>query len=373
MIRAIVVDDEVLSLGFMERKLKEVGGVEVVATFSDSSVVLESVREVDFDVAFLDIAMGKVSGIDLAEQLMHHHKDVQIVFATAFEDYAIQAFELNSIDYLLKPVSKQRLIKTIQRLEQKIKPEAVSTTIPAKKETLSINSLGGLVVFYGDELIKWKMAKVKELFAFFLTHHDQYVDRDHLLDQLWPEYDYKKAKVYLHTSISYLRQLLKSYGYEGVITFQANKYKLTLDHFEWDLLAFEQLDVTTLKLKEDKLVQLEKMVEAYKGGYLEHEGYGWAREKANTIQAKYMKLLEHMSDYFQQIHARDSYIITIKRLLQQNPYSEKYVQQLMNHHIRVGERPEAIKVYQDFKKLLDEELGIMPAQSTRAVYQSIVN
>ncbi|WP_368505013.1 response regulator [Alkalihalophilus sp. As8PL] len=372
MIRAIVVDDEVLSLAFMEKKLKEVGGVEVVATFSDSSVVIESVSNVAFDVAFLDIDMGKVSGLDLAEQLMHHHKNVQIVFATAFKDYAIQAFELNSIDYLLKPVIKQRLLKTIQRLEQKIKPEAVSV-MPDKKETLSITSFGGLVVSYGDHMIKWKTSKVKELFAFLLTHHDQYVDRDHILDQLWPEYDYKKAKVYLHTSISYLRQLLKGYGYVSVITFQANKYKLRLDQFQWDLLAFDQLDIATFKLTDDNVGQMEKVIEAYKGDYLEREGYDWAREKMILIQAKYIKLLEHLSDYFQQIHARDLYVCMVKRLLQQNPYSEKYVQQLMNYYIHVGERREAIKVYQDFKELLNEELGIMPAHSTRAVYHTIVN
>jgi two-component system, LytTR family, response regulator len=374
MIKAIIVDNEELALEFMKRKLNEFDEIEVVASYTDSRDLIEKLQLLEFDVAFLDIEMGEVSGIDIAEQLINLNRDIQIVFVTAYQDYAIQAFEMNSVDYLLKPVIKGRLVKTIKRLENKKIQQSPSPREKIKREDiLSINSLGDLSVTFLGSIIKWKTAKVKELFAYLLTHQDSYIDRDILLNQLWPGLDYKKAKVYLHTSMSYLRQLLKEYGYSEAVTFQDNKYKLTLDKFTWDIQLFDYIETInpiTLPSQVEKIKNLQK---AYKGDYLQNEGYLWVNDRAKMIRKKYMRILELLCDYYHKHNKQHDYVETLEQLIKYNPYSETYIRQLMTIHIELGNRIEAINIYQDFKERLDEELGILPDKLTLSLYSSVLS
>lgn len=374
MIKAIIVDNEELALEFMKRKLNEFDEIEVVASYTDSKDLIEKLQLLEFDVAFLDIEMGEVSGIDIAEQLINLNRDIQIVFVTAYQDYAIQAFEMNSVDYLLKPVIKGRLVKTIKRLENKKIQQNPSPREKIKREDiLSINSLGDLSVTFLGSIIKWKTAKVKELFAYLLTHQGSYIDRDILLNQLWPGLDYRKAKVYLHTSMSYLRQLLKEYGYSEAVTFQDNKYKLTLDKFTWDIQLFDYIEIInpiTLPSQVEKIKNLQK---AYKGDYLQNEGYLWVNDRAKMIRKKYMRILELLCDYYYNDNKQHDCVETLEQLIKYNPYSETYIRQLMTIHIELGNRIEAINVYQDFKKRLDEELGILPDKLTLSLYSSVLS
>jgi two-component system, LytTR family, response regulator len=374
MIKAIIVDNEELALEFMKRKLNEFDEIEVVASYTDSKDLIEKLQLLEFDVAFLDIEMGEVSGIDIAEQLINLNRDIQIVFVTAYQDYAIQAFEMNSVDYLLKPVIKGRLVKTIKRLENKKIQQNPSPREKIKREDiLSINSLGDLSVTFLGSIIKWKTAKVKELFAYLLTHQGSYIDRDILLNQLWPGLDYRKAKVYLHTSMSYLRQLLKEYGYSEAVTFQDNKYKLTLDKFIWDIQLFDYIEIInpiTLPSQVEKIKNLQK---AYKGDYLQNEGYLWVNDRAKMIRKKYMRILELLCDYYYKHNKQHDCVETLEQLIKYNPYSETYIRQLMTIHIELGNRIEAINVYQDFKKRLDEELGILPDKLTLSLYSSVLS
>lgn len=374
MIKAIIVDNEELALEFMKRKLNEFDEIEVVASYTDSKDLIEKLQLLEFDVAFLDIEMGEVSGIDIAEQLTNLNRDIQIVFVTAYQDYAIQAFEMNSVDYLLKPVIKGRLVKTIKRLENKKIQQNPSPREKIKREDiLSINSLGDLSVTFLGSIIKWKTAKVKELFAYLLTHQGSYIDRDILLNQLWPGLDYRKAKVYLHTSMSYLRQLLKEYGYSEAVTFQDNKYKLTLDKFTWDIQLFDYIEIInpiTLPSQVEKIKNLQK---AYKGDYLQNEGYLWVNDRAKMIRKKYMRILELLCDYYYNHNQQHDCVETLEQLIKYNPYSETYIRQLMTIHIELGNRIEAINVYQDFKKRLDEELGILPDKLTLSLYSSVLS
>ena len=71
------------------------------------------------DIVFLDIQIPEINGIELAEQLLEMKPKLSIVFVTAFDNFAIKAFELNALDYILKPVRKERLLNTVERIKQK--------------------------------------------------------------------------------------------------------------------------------------------------------------------------------------------------------------------------------------------------------------
>jgi len=114
-IRAYVVDDEGLAVKRLTRLLEATGRVEVVGSATDPEAALAFLQRNGVDVLFLDVQMPGLSGFDLLERLSSHPF---VVFTTAYDRYAIDAFSVNSIDYLLKPIEPERLERAIDKLEQ---------------------------------------------------------------------------------------------------------------------------------------------------------------------------------------------------------------------------------------------------------------
>jgi two-component system LytT family response regulator len=115
MLRAFIIDDERLAISRLERLLKATGRVEVAGTETDPESALETLRAHPVDVIFLDIQMPGLTGFDLLARL---DQDVLVVFTTAYDRYAIEAFAVNSVDYLLKPIEPERLDRALDKLER---------------------------------------------------------------------------------------------------------------------------------------------------------------------------------------------------------------------------------------------------------------
>lgn len=115
MIRAWLVDDEKLALTRLARMLRETGKIEVAGTSTDPEEALASLRETPVDALFLDIEMPGLNGFELLSRLAN---PPAVVFTTAYDQYAIKAFEANGTDYLLKPVAPESLDRAIAKLER---------------------------------------------------------------------------------------------------------------------------------------------------------------------------------------------------------------------------------------------------------------
>jgi two-component system LytT family response regulator len=115
MIRAFLVDDEELATRRLARMLKETGKVEVVGVSNDPADALARMPGVAFDVLFLDVQMPEISGFDLLSRL---DGEPLVVFVTAFNEFALRAFEVNSVDYLVKPVERDLLNRAVRKLER---------------------------------------------------------------------------------------------------------------------------------------------------------------------------------------------------------------------------------------------------------------
>src|SRR5687768_5236284 len=114
-IRAFVIDDERLALDRLRRLLADTGRVEVVGAATDPEAAIERLRAEPVDVIFLDIQMPELSGFELLARL---DADVPVIFTTAYDQYAIEAFAVNSVDYLLKPIEPVRLDRALDKLQR---------------------------------------------------------------------------------------------------------------------------------------------------------------------------------------------------------------------------------------------------------------
>jgi DNA-binding LytR/AlgR family response regulator len=116
-LRALIVDDEDLARSALRRLLVEAGDVEIVGEASNGVEALESIAELKPDVVLLDIEMPGFDGFEVVQQL---ENPPVIVFVTAYDEYAVRAFEANAIDYLLKPVRPERLERALRRVRERL-------------------------------------------------------------------------------------------------------------------------------------------------------------------------------------------------------------------------------------------------------------
>ena len=113
-LKTIIVDDEPLALKLLAAKLKKVPNVEVIAQCSNGREALNAVVELAPDLLFLDIQMPGISGLDVVKQLQNDTMPL-IVFATAYEQYALEAFDAYAVDYVLKPIDDERIQRAVAR------------------------------------------------------------------------------------------------------------------------------------------------------------------------------------------------------------------------------------------------------------------
>ena len=123
-LRAVVVDDEQLARDELCYLLDEVGGVEVVGQAGNGLEALEAIGRSSPDLVFLDVQMPGLTGFEVARRLTDRHPPITVIFVTAFDQHAIEAFEVNAVDYLLKPIEAGRLENAVQRARRRMVPTA---------------------------------------------------------------------------------------------------------------------------------------------------------------------------------------------------------------------------------------------------------
>jgi DNA-binding LytR/AlgR family response regulator len=111
----LILDDEPLAIRLLESYIDRVDGLELIKSCSNAMDALTIIRNRKIDLLFLDIQMPKITGIDLLRSL---HKRPSVIFTTAYRDYAVEAFDLDVIDYLVKPISFERFLRAVSKVLQ---------------------------------------------------------------------------------------------------------------------------------------------------------------------------------------------------------------------------------------------------------------
>lgn len=123
LLRALIVDDEYPAREELRCLLSRCACIEIVGEAADAREAMKLIRALDYDVVFLDICMPGISGIDLVRELRALKKAPGIVFVTAYEEYAVEAFTVGAVDYLVKPISEERLMEVVARLKERLKAD----------------------------------------------------------------------------------------------------------------------------------------------------------------------------------------------------------------------------------------------------------
>ncbi|GCC52587.1 DNA-binding response regulator [Chryseotalea sanaruensis] len=160
-IKAIITDDEVAARNVLSQLLEmEYPSIEVIAKCHDIPSTVAIIKEQNPDVVFMDIQMPQYAGYEIVN--FFDQINFEIIFVTAFDQYAIKAFELNAVDYLVKPINRQRLTQAIEKLQLRVESQKMAERYHLLKESLQSKTHDHIVI---AELGKQNIVKLNDIIA----------------------------------------------------------------------------------------------------------------------------------------------------------------------------------------------------------------
>ncbi len=262
--KIVAVDNEPRALHMLEILLGQVNGSHEIITFSDPIEALTYLQRTPVDMAFLDVDMPKMTGLNIADHLLELDDPPAVVFVTGFDEYAYQAWDVEAIDYILKPYSAQQLARAIERYEKRYLPLRKSRS---SEHDVHIQCFPDFDVFVDDKPIDFRHKKSKELLAFMVHNRGAWVSVDKVIFALFESDDEETSKNYYRGILYRLRQILIAAGIPDLIE-----------------TAYGKCRVDTRKFSCDYYRYLEGAREGFSGEYMSE--YTWAEATSAILQRK---------------------------------------------------------------------------------------
>ncbi len=362
MIRAIIVDDEWYNLEEIADLLIATGAFSEPRKYLNPVIALKEAEINKPEVAFVDIEMPVINGINFARKLNLINPDIVVVFVTAWNQYAVDAFDVNALDYILKPINQVRFKKMIDRVKYEI------FNLRAKMvRDLQISCFGNLQVQIDHVPIKWERAKSEELFAFLLMHHNKYVSKEVIIEYLWPEYETQKALQILQTAVSRIRTIFSELDTQVEICYHQSAYCLSITDAKCDLFGMELTLQSFKHTDEEDLKKLDDAIELCRKGFLSEHGYLWSFEKDEEIKQQLVLILKALIEPKSSRlgKGRLKYLRCLAELL---PYEDSINYQLLQIYINIGYESVARQYYKWLVKTLKDQYDIEPSQRIKKLF-----
>jgi len=238
---AILVDDEDLSRESLEYALKRVAPNAEIYSTSNVKEALKFVKTNGVDVAMLDINMPEMDGLTLAKEMKDARPEVNIIFVTAYSEYAVDAFKQHESGYLLKPAKPEDIERELQRLEM------VDRTPAAKNEQTKgfyIQCFGRFEIFQDGKPIVFGRSAEKEILAYLVSLHGAGCNTNEICGALWEDsVTQKKRKDYFRVLINSLKKNLEDLGLNDFLIKQRNYFAIDPDKVKCDYFDFLNGDI----------------------------------------------------------------------------------------------------------------------------------
>lgn len=263
----LALDDEELMLWALTDSLEKVFNEnDIIKGFEESQDAIGFVKSLGnkpLDYAFLDIRLRGSNGIDVAKEIKKLKPKTKILFCTAYSDRAIDAFGVNAVGYLLKPITPEKIRNSLEQLSLMFSNIG---DIPTEKK-VEIKTFGNFDVFVDKKPIHWKRLKAKELLALLVDKKGASVTNVEIAITLWEDDNKVKS---VPTIISSLRHTLKDYGVEDILIRSRNHTAIDTTKVLCDVYEFYDGKATALNL--------------YQGEYMAN--YSWAEFTNAYLQSQ---------------------------------------------------------------------------------------
>lgn len=367
--KVVLIDDEKLALEYLEYQLNLIGDLEIVGKYTDPLQGKQAIENHDIDIVFLDIHIPEINGIELAELLLERNPDLQVVFVTAHDEYAIKAFELNALDYMLKPVRKDRLKLTVQRMSQR-KAETAGSAL-FHHDNWQIRMFDEFTIADGNQKnwsLHWRTVKAQEIFYYLLHRRGKIVSKATLVELLWPEFDYQKGSAQLYTAVYHIRKTLQPFGDRVLLQKKTDGYVLKLEGIYLDVDEFERFLQSEMRLTDDSVSQYERMLKLFTGEYLEGHDYMWAEHERQRYQLHWIRMKTNLVHWYVNDREFEKAFKHCENICRRYPMEEQAQFMLMKICDRMGNHFLIQSQYALIESIMNKELNEQPDPEIRQWY-----
>ena len=235
--RILCLDDEPLALKLLVTMIEKVKPDAEVESFRIQTELLEAAEKNGCDVAFLDIHMRGMNGVEVAKKLKEINPKMNIIFVTGFSEYKADAMDMRASGYIMKPVTKEDVARELSELRFPV--------IPKKDALLKVQCFGNFDVFTPDGTpIHFERKKAKEIFAYLVHRHGSACSAREIAAVLFEDAPYDKSqKSYLQTLVVAMLKGLREAGAEEVIIRKRDEMAVNPALLDCDYYRFAELDV----------------------------------------------------------------------------------------------------------------------------------
>ena len=243
----LAVDDELNMLEELVTELRKVFPQAKVHGETDAWTALERVKTLTeenqtLEYAFLDIRMGGMNGLELARQIKTIQCDTKLIFCTAYTQYAFDAVGMYAKGYLLKPVSAEDIIRTLDEMVHDWRNE--KNGLP---RDIRVQTFGHFAIFVDEKIVSFEREKARELLAYLVDCHGAAVTTKQIASVLWEDRPYDRTvKNYVATVVKALKNALKDAGVEDILIKTHNHLAVDVQKFKCDSYDFEKWDVAAI-------------------------------------------------------------------------------------------------------------------------------
>lgn len=372
MLKAVIVDNEKPSIDVLKMFLEKTEQVIVVDTFQSPIKALNEIEKLEPDVIFLDVEMSEMSGIELASNIVLKDYNIEIVFVTAYDKYALQAFNVNAVAYLLKPILPKDVNRTVKRLMKVCRDLPIEQKI---KSQARIQCFGCFEVYSNSSVqpLKWRTSKSKELMAYFFQNRGEPISKWKLCEVLWPDGNQDKIDINLHTTIYKMKKTLRSFNIDVDIKFINKSYIMNIKDIYSDVEEFELLVNDEMAVKDDNVEKYEKAFSIYNSNYFEENDYTWSIDLREAYLQKFVKLSKNLARFYIKKTNYDKAITVIKKCLEMSPLEEDLHETLLYVYFLKNDRISFLHHYSSMLELFTVELGIEPRNTLKGMYKKMMS
>ncbi|MBD2843855.1 response regulator [Paenibacillus sp. IB182496] len=375
MLNVLVIDDERSALDALLDEMNEFDEIAVAGAFTNIMEALEWIKEAHLrvDVVFLDIEMPGMNGLEAAQRIVELDASIDIVFITAYDQYALEAFEVSAVDYLLKPVMTERLAKTI-RGRQLAHRRSDEERKSQRGSRLSITCFGIFQLRMGEigtQIVKWRTNKTKELFAYFVHFREGELHKAHIIRDVFAELDEHRAYATLHTGVYYIRKMIRNYGLDSCM--QLN-YANDCYHFALSGVALD-VEAYWRAVDRDKPVTLSnhracaRAAALYRGDYMGSSNYIWALPEQRKLRLSFLDLIRKLSAFYFAEGWLDKAVELLEEAATHSPLLEEGHEMLLDAYGKTGDFDALRRHFERMKGMFRQELGVEPGTAAEAVYR----
>lgn len=375
--RAIVIDDELLVAEQIDRMLVH-AGVKVLGCCANPHEALGMAKALQPDVLFLDIEMPELSGLEIAERVYADKLDIEVVFITAYNQYAIDAFRANALDYLLKPVMEEDLQRSLERVLRRRQHRG--GPVGSGRQRRVAASLFGKFALHMDgglEPVRWVTSKCAELLAYMLLQPwGKEVSKWELLEALWPAQNADKAGINLRSTVSRINKTLRDCCSGMALASVRNGYRLDLSD-EAPAVDAEELELFVLDAVVPgpvNLAYIEQLVHRCSRPFLQEFDSAWCEPYRKQYRQYLLHLGKKLLLYYEKAEAEPFKALQLTDLLvEHDPYDESLREAALKLHHRIGGSQRAAAYYEAYAELISTELEALPGDTLTALLRALTD